>query len=88
MSEIKNDGKVVEVVNKTKESKFKTAVSKIGESIKKNRKKIIVAGVAIVGAGVGIYLVKNKLNLDVEVLDDVADTIDVSDCAEVIADAE
>lgn len=88
MSEIKNDGKVVEVVNKTKESKFKTTVSKIGESIKKNRKKIIVAGVAIVGAGVGIYLVKNKLNLDVEVLDDVADTIDVSDCAEVIADAE
>lgn len=88
MSEIKNDGKVVEVVKKTKESKFKTTVSKIGESIKKNRKKIIVAGVAIVGAGVGIYLVKNKLNLDVEVLDDVADTIDVSDCAEVIADAE
>ena len=38
MSEIKNDGKVVEIVKKTKESKFKTAVSKIGESIKKNRK--------------------------------------------------
>ena len=41
-----------------------------------------------VGIGVGIYLIKNKLNLDVEVLDDVADTIDVSDCTEVIADAE
>lgn len=88
MNEIKNNGKVVEVVKKTNESKFKAAVSKIGESIKKNRKKIIVAGVAIVGAGVGIYLVKNKMNLDVEVFDDVADTIDVSDCAEVIADAE
>ena len=88
MSEIKNDGKVVEVVKKTKGSKFKTTVSKIGESIKKNRKKIIVAGVAIVGTGVGIYLIKNKLNLDVEVLDDVANTIDVSDCTEVIADAE
>lgn len=88
MSEIKNNGKVVEVVKETEESKFKAAVFKIGEGIKKNRKKIIVAGVVIIGAGVGIYLVKNKLNLDVEVLDDVADTIDVSDCAEVITDAE
>jgi len=88
MSEIKNNGKVVEIVEEAKESKFKVAVSKIGEGIKKNRKKIIVAGVAIIGAGVGIYLIKNNLNMDVEVLDDVADTIDVSDCAEVIAEAE
>lgn len=90
MSEIKNNGKVIEIIEETKESKFKSVVSKIGEGIKKNRKKIIVTGVAIVGASVGFYLIRNNLNVnvDTEVLDDVADTIDVSDYAEVIADAE
>ena len=88
MSEIKNNGKVIEIVEETEESKFKSVVSKIGEGIKKNRKKIIVAGVAIVGAGVGVYLIRNNMNVDAEVLDDVADAIDVSDYAEVITDAE
>ena len=87
MSEIKNNGKVVDI-EETKESKLKAKVSKVGESIKANRKKIIVAGAIIVGAAVGVYLIKNKLNVDVEVLRDADDAIDVTDCAEVIADAE
>lgn len=90
MSEIKNNDKVVYVdeVEETKESKLKAKILKVGESIKANRKKIIVASAMIVGAAVGAYLIKNKLDLDTEVLNDVADAIDVSDCAEVIAEAE
>ena len=87
MSEIKNNGKVVDI-EETKESKLKAKLSKVGESIKANRKKIIVAGAIIIGAAVGVYLIKNKLNVDVEVLRDADDAIDVTDCAEVIADAE
>lgn len=87
MSEIKNNGKVIDI-EETKESKLKAKVSKIGESIKANRKKIIVASATIVGAAVGMYLIKNKLNVDVEVLRDADDAIDVTDCAEVIAEAE
>ena len=52
MSEIKNNGKVIDI-EETKESKLKAKVSKVGESIKANRKKIIVAGAIIVGAAVG-----------------------------------
>ena len=55
MSEIKNNGKVIDIeeiknngkvidIEETKESKLKAKVSKVGESIKANRKKIIVAG--------------------------------------------
>ena len=87
MSEIKNNGKVIDI-EETKESKLKAKVSKVGESIKANRKKIIVAGAIIIGGAVGVYLIKNKLNVDVEVLRDADDAIDVTDCAEVIADAE
>lgn len=87
MSEIKNNDKVIDI-EETKESKLKAKVSKVGESIKANRKKIIVAGAMIVGTVVGVYLIKNKLNVDVEVLRDADDAIDVTDCAEVIADAE
>lgn len=87
MSEIKNNGKVIDI-EETKESKLKAKVSKIGESIKANRKKIIVAGAIIVGAAVGVYLIKNKLNVDVEVMRDADDAIDVTDYAEVIAEAE
>lgn len=87
MSEIKNNGKVIDI-EETKESKLKAKVSKIGESIKANRKKIIVASAIIVGAAVGVYLIKNKLNVDVEVLRDADDAIDVTDYAEVIAEAE
>lgn len=87
MSEIKNNGKVIDI-EETKESKLKAKISKIGESIKANRKKIIVAGAIIVGAAVGVYLIKNKLNVDVEVMRDADDAIDVTDYAEVIAEAE
>ena len=87
MSEIKNNGKVIDI-EETKESKLKAKVSKIGQTIKANRKKIIVAGAIIVGAAVGVYLIKNKLNVDVEVLRDADDAIDVTDYAEVIAEAE
>lgn len=87
MSEIKNNGKVIDI-EETKESKLKAKVSKIGESIKANRKKIIVAGAMIVGAAVGVYLIKNKLNAGVEVMRDADDAIDVTDYAEVIAEAE
>lgn len=87
MSEIKNNGKVINI-EETKESKLKAKVSKVGESIKANRKKIIVASAMIVGAAVGVYLIKNKLNVDVEVLRDVDDAIDVTDYAEVITEAE
>ena len=87
MSEIKNNGKVIDI-EETKESKLKAKVSKVGESIKANRKKIIVASAIIVGAAVGVYLIKNKLNVDVEVLQDADDAIDVTDYAEVIAKAE
>ena len=87
MSEIKNNGKVVDI-EETKESKLKAKISKVGESIKANRKKIIVAGAIIIGGAVGVYLIKNKLNVDGEVLRDADDAIDVTDCAEVIADAE
>ena len=87
MSEIKNNGKVIDI-EETKESKLKAKVSKVGQTIKANRKKIIVAGAIIVGAAVGVYLIKNKLNVDVEVLRDADDAIDVTDCAEVIAEAE
>lgn len=87
MSEIKNSGKVIDI-EETKESKLKAKVSKVGESIKANRKKIIVAGAMIIGTVVGVYLIKNKLNVDVDVLRDADDAIDVTDCAEVIADAE
>lgn len=87
MSEIKNNGKVIDI-EETKESKLKAKVSKIGENIKANRKKIIVASAMIVGAAVGVYLIKNKLNVGVEVLRDADDAIDVTDCAEVIAEAE
>ena len=87
MSEIKNNGKVIDI-EETKESKLKAKVSKVGESIKANRKKIIVAGAMIIGTVVGVYLIKNKLNVDVEVLRDADDAIDVTDCAEVIAEAE
>ena len=87
MSEIKNNGKVIDI-EETKESKLKARVSKVGQTIKANRKKIIVAGAIIVGAAVGVYLIKNKLNVDVEVLQDADDAIDVTDYAEVIAEAE
>lgn len=87
MSEIKNNGKVIDI-EETKESKLKAKVSKIGQTIKANRKKIIVASAMIVGAAVGVYLIKNKLNADVEVLCDADDAIDVTDYAEVIAEAE
>ena len=87
MSEIKNNGKVIDI-EETKESKLKAKVSKVGQTIKANRKKIIVAGAIIVGAAVGVYLIKNKLNMDVEVLRDADDAIDVTDYAEVIAEAE
>lgn len=87
MSEIKNNGKVIDI-EETKESKLKAKVSKVRESIKANRKKIIVAGAIIVGAAVGVYLIKNKLNVDVEVMRDADDAIDVTDYAEVIAEAE
>lgn len=87
MSEIKNNGKVIDI-EETKESKLKAKVSKVGQTIKANRKKIIVAGAIIVGAAVGVYLIKNKLNVDVEVLRDADDAIDVTDYAEVIAEAE
>ena len=87
MSEIKNNGKVIDI-EETKESKLKAKVSKVGQTIKANRKKIIVAGAIIVGAAVGVYLIKNKLNVDVEVLQDADDAIDVTDYAEVIAEAE
>lgn len=87
MSEIKNNGKVIDI-EETKESKLKAKVSKVGQTIKANRKKIIVASAMIVGAAVGVYLIKNKLNVDVEVLRDADDAIDVTDYAEVIAEAE
>ena len=87
MSEIKNNGKVIDI-EETKESKLKAKVSKVGQTIKANRKKIIVASAMIVGAAVGVCLIKNKLNVDVEVLRDADDAIDVTDCAEVIAEAE
>ena len=87
MSEIKNNGKVIDI-EETKESKLKDKVSKVGQTIKANRKKIIVAGAIIVGAAVSVYLIKNKLNVDVEVLRDADDAIDVTDYAEVIAEAE
>ena len=87
MSEIKNNGKVIDI-EETKESKLKAKVSKVGQTIKANRKKIIVAGAIIVGAAVGVYLIKNKLNADVEVLCDADDVVDVTDYAEVIAEAE
>ena len=87
MSEIKNNGKVI-AIEETKESKLKAKVSKVGQTIKANRKKIIVAGAIIVGAAVGVYLIKNKLNVDVEVMHDADDAIDVTDYAEVIAEAE
>lgn len=87
MSEIKNNGKVIDI-EEIKESKLKAKVSKVGQTIKANRKKIIVAGAIIVGAAVGVYLIKNKLNVDVEVLRDADDAIDVTDYAEVIAEAE
>ena len=87
MSEIKNNGKVIDI-EETKESKLKAKVSKVGQTIKANRKKIIVAGAMIVGTVVGVYLIKNKLNVDVEVLHDANDAIDVTDCAEDITDAE
>lgn len=87
MSEIKNNGKVIDI-EETKESKLKAKVSNVGKCIKANRKKIIVAGAMIVGTVVGVYLIKNKLNVDVEVLHDANDAIDVTDCAEVITDAE
>ena len=87
MSEIKNNGKVIDI-EETKESKLKAKVSKVGQTIKANRKKIIVAGAIIVGAAVGVYLIKNKLNVDVEVLRDADDAIDVTDYAEVITEAE
>ena len=87
MSEIKNNGKVIDI-EETKESKLKAKVSKVGQTIKANRKKIIVAGAIIVGAAVGVYLIKNKLNVDVEVLRDADDAIDVTDYTEVIAEAE
>lgn len=87
MSEIKNNGKVIDI-EETKESKLKAKVSKVGQTIKANRKKIIVAGAIIVGAAVGVYLIKNKLNVDVDVLRDADDAIDVTDYAEVIAEAE
>lgn len=87
MSEIKNNGKVIDI-EETKESKLKAKVSKVGQTIKANRKKIIVAGAIIVGAAVGVYLIKNKLNVDVEALRDADDAIDVTDYAEVIAEAE
>lgn len=87
MSEIKNNGKVIDI-EETQESKLKAKVSKVGQTIKANRKKIIVAGAIIVGAAVGVYLIKNKLNVDVEVLRDADDAIDVTDYAEVIAEAE
>ena len=53
MSEIKNNGKVIDI-EETKESKLKAKVSKVGQTIKANRKKIIVAGAIIVGAAVGV----------------------------------
>lgn len=87
MSEIKNNGKVIDI-EETKESKLKAKVSKVGQTIKANRKKIIVASAMIVGAAVGVYLIKNKLNVDVEVMRDADDAIDVTDYAEVIAEAE
>lgn len=87
MSEIKNNGKVIDI-EETKESKLKAKVSKVEKCIKANRKKIIVAGAMIVGTVAGVYLIKNKLNVDVEVLHDANDAIDVTDCAEVITDAE
>lgn len=87
MSEIKNNGKVIDI-EETKESKLKAKVSKVGKCIKANRKKIIVAGAMIVGTVAGVYLIKNKLNVDVEVLHDANDAIDVTDCVEVITDAE
>lgn len=87
MSEIKNNGKVIDI-EETKESMLKAKVSKVRQTIKANRKKIIVASAMIVGAAVGVYLIKNKLNVDVEVLHDANDAIDVTDCAEVITDAE
>lgn len=87
MSEIKNNDKVIDI-EETKESKLKAKVSKVGQTIKANRKKIIVASAMIVGAAVGVYLIKNKLNVDVEVLRDADDAIDVTDYAEVIAEAE
>lgn len=87
MSEIKNNDKVNDI-EETKESKLKAKVSKIGESIKANRKKIIVASAMIVGAAVGAYLIKNKLNLDVEVLDDADNVVDMADYTDVIAEAE
>ena len=87
MTEIKKNGKVIDI-EETKESKLKAKVSKVGQTIKANRKKIIVASAMIVGAAVGVYLIKNKLNVDVEVLRDADDAIDVTDCAEVIAEAE
>ena len=83
MSEIKNNGKVIDI-EETKESKLKAKVSKVGESIKANRKKIIVAGAIIVG----VYLIKNKLNAGDEVLCDADDVVDVTDYADVIAEAE
>lgn len=87
MSEIKNNGKVIDI-EETKESMLKAKVSKVRQTIKANRKKIIVASAMIVGAAVGVYLIKNKLNVDVEVLQDADDAIDVTDYAEVIAEAE
>lgn len=87
MSEIKNNGKVIDI-EETKESMLKAKVSKVRQTIKANRKKIIVASAMIVGAAVGVYLIKNKLNVDVEVLHDADDVIDVTDYAEVIAKAE
>ena len=87
MSEIKNNGNVIDI-EETKESMLKAKVSKVRQTIKANRKKIIVAGAIIVGAAVGVYLIKNKLNVDVEVLHDADDAIDVTDYAEVVAEAE
>ena len=47
-----------------------------------------MAGAIIIGAAVGVYLIKNKLNADVEVLCDADDVVDVTDYADVIAEAE
>lgn len=74
MEELKNTelNEETEVVEETKESKFKGAVSKMSTGIKKHGKKIAVAA-AVVGVAVVTCVIKSKTGNGDCIVEDVLD---------------
>lgn len=92
-NEIENKNEVVEVeaeqaIAPKKDSKFKSAVKKVGDFVGRNKKKIIAGAVIIGGAAIGVLTMRRGESYDESDCDcDTCDG-DCSNCGVEVSDYE